>query len=155
MKSRVILKKIRVEIFSRLILHNLTGALPVVTRNVLERGSLSVKNIIYNQWRHNVVYKIDSTHVSLTNPLERVEESVLSRQLCQQPLIYIKRSTMMKKWHPKVDLRPLHKPVNQRWFNENVLGLFILIFIESNDTKFDCNLHLVLIFRRTTSFDDT
>ncbi|XP_065204801.1 uncharacterized protein LOC135834762 [Planococcus citri] len=109
------------------------GALPVVTRNVLERGSLPVKNIIYNQWRHNVVYKTDSAHVSLTNPLERIEKSVLSRQLCQPSLIYIKRSTMMKKWHPHVDLRPLLKPENQQWFNENVLGQLASMIREHNN----------------------
>lgn len=98
------------------------GAIPVVTRNIQERGTLAAKNIIQNPWRHNVVYKLEAPYVHLSNPSERVLDCLLHSQLSQPPLIYVKRKYVLEKWHSKVDLRSLTRANHNRWYNENVLG---------------------------------
>lgn len=102
---------------------HVSGAIPVITRNIQERGYLSTKNIIHNPWRHNVVYKIESSYVHLLNPIEKISGCVLYNQLSQEPLIYVRRRSILKRWNSKVDLRPLMRANHNRWYNENVLGI--------------------------------
>ncbi len=103
---------------------NFSGAVPVVTRNIQERGTLSAKNIIRNPWKHNVVYRIESNFVHLSNPAEKIAEYVLRSQLSQAPLIYVRRRSLLKRWNSSVDLRALLRANNDRWYNENVLGTY-------------------------------
>lgn len=106
----------------------IAGAIPVVTRNTQERGSLSAESIDRNQWKHNVVYKLESSNLYLSNPNEKISESSLHSQLSQAPLIFVKRTSIMKRWTSKVDLRALMRANHNRWYNENVLGGYLFDF---------------------------
>ena len=60
--------------------------------------------------------------VYLTNPVECVCEEVISRQLCSESVLLVRRQDVVRHWHADQSLMTLLTHHDKRWRDINVLG---------------------------------
>ena len=78
-----------------------------------------------------MVFGVCNNGVFLTNPLESVTESVLSKQLCSESELLIRRSDVISKWTLSCDLETLIEVEDDdRWEQYNVIGQVINVLRE-------------------------
>lgn len=109
------------------------GAVPVLTINLQKGFDWLPGQNIPDSWHHQMVFGVCNNGVFLTNPLESVTESVLSKQLCSESELLIRRSDVISKWTLSCDLETLIEVEDdERWEQYNVIGQVINVLREEH-----------------------
>jgi len=104
------------------------GLVPVLTLNV-QKARLNSDGLIQDSWHHQMVWGVSGHEIYLANPLEMVHERLLVQQISSPSDLLIRRSDVMSRFHPSLDLSEILN-LGQRWQDMNVLGQVVNVIRE-------------------------
>jgi len=104
------------------------GLVPVLTLNV-QKARLNSDGLIQDSWHHQMVWGVSGHEIYLANPLEMVHERLLVQQISSPSELLIRRSDVMSRFHPSLDLSEILN-LGQRWQDMNVLGQVVNLIRE-------------------------
>ncbi|CAH1779784.1 unnamed protein product [Owenia fusiformis] len=109
------------------------GAVPLATLNL--QKAVPPGWIIPDAWHHQMVYGVAHDGVYLTNPLDVASEERISRQLCSNSVLMIRRNDILTRYHEDIDLGDLMSFPDERWRELNVLGQVVNVIREHNTQR--------------------
>ena len=105
------------------------GAIPIATLNL--QKCVRPGQTVPDAWHHQMVFGVGPSGVYLTNPLERVAESVIAEQLSSPSLLLVRRNDVTQRFAGSdCDLAPLTAHANPAWDWLNVLGQVVNVLRE-------------------------
>lgn len=95
------------------------GAIPVATLNC-QKVPLT-DGTIPDAWHHQVICGVSSNGVHLTNPEAVCPFNEISKQLCSESVLLIRRHDIIRRWSNNIDYSSWNSDgINQRWIELKV-----------------------------------